>query len=279
MIEKNLVSVYIPTKNRLALATRAIASVLNQTYNNIEIIVVDDGSDLMSFKKLKDNFKDQKSVIFLRNQESLGACASRNRAIQLANGEFITGLDDDDYFSDKNRITYFVNTWLRVGHKVSGLFDNIIRIHANGVIKGNFKLDVTKNDLKHANFIGSQIFAPTATFVKAGFFDPEMPAWQDWDLWFRMADHNKIFLNINKCTYANDSSHGLGTISLKPQEKIRFAQKKLMEKMSPLSLYQKSSITVSLLMYRQVHLSFKDIMLLLLTFRLKSIIAILRIRL
>lgn len=270
---RKLVSVYMPTKNRLTLATRAIESVLKQTYKNMELIVVDDGSELIQFQKLKDNFKDHKNVIFLRNEESLGACKSRNRAIKHARGEFITGLDDDDYFSDKNRITYFVNTWTQIGHKSSGLFDSLSTLQPDGKhLKVKFIPVVSKNDLKYKNHIGSQVFAPTQAFVEADFFDPKMPAWQDWDMWFRITQPHKPFVNINKNTYMLDRAHGGRRISEKPEEILRLAKKRLTKKMGRLNLRQKAGITASFLAYKQVNLSFKEIIWTLLAFRPKQTI-------
>lgn len=92
-----LVTIYIPTKNRLDLLKRAIKSVRDQTYSNIELIVVDDGSKDGTREYLeKEHEAGLLRAIF--HQESLGACVARNAAIELSQGEFITGLDDDDYF-------------------------------------------------------------------------------------------------------------------------------------------------------------------------------------
>ncbi|ENM5895056.1 glycosyltransferase family 2 protein, partial [Vibrio mimicus] len=95
------VSIYMPTHNRANLVVRAVESVLKQSYKNIELIVVDDGSSDNSYEllsKIKDN-----RLIILRNDKPKGACYSRNRAIEQATGKYITGLDDDDYFNE-NRI-------------------------------------------------------------------------------------------------------------------------------------------------------------------------------
>jgi glycosyltransferase involved in cell wall biosynthesis len=105
-----LVTVYIPTYNRLQLLQRAVDSVLDQTYQNIELIIVDDNSNDGTKDYLTELAKKDHRVNFKINTLNLGASASRNKAIQAARGEFITGLDDDDYFMQR-RIEEFLDVW------------------------------------------------------------------------------------------------------------------------------------------------------------------------
>ncbi|NOZ84086.1 MAG: glycosyltransferase family 2 protein [Epsilonproteobacteria bacterium] len=88
-----LVSVIIPTKDRLELLHRAVHSVLQQTYQNIEIIIVDDGSNQPFSMEI-----DDPRIKLLVNPVSLGGAAARNIGLQAARGEFICLLDDDDYY-------------------------------------------------------------------------------------------------------------------------------------------------------------------------------------
>ena len=106
-----LVTVYIPTYNRKFLLERAILSVLNQTYHNIEVIVVDDGSIDGTRELLVEMAKKDNRLHYYFKENNSGACKSRNIAIANANGFFITGLDDDDYF-EKNRVESFVEYFL-----------------------------------------------------------------------------------------------------------------------------------------------------------------------
>src|SRR5690606_21493496 len=108
--ERPLVTVYIPTYNRLNLLRLAVVSVLNQDYENIELIVVDDGSSDGTVEFLSVLSAKESGVRYLVNEKNAGACVSRNRAIEIARGEFVTGLDDDDYFFPE-RIRLFVEAW------------------------------------------------------------------------------------------------------------------------------------------------------------------------
>ncbi len=91
-----LVSCIIPTYNRSELVCRAIKSVLNQTYKNIEVIVVDDGSE-DNTKKVVLSIKDSR-IKYIRLHRNFGPAFARNIGIVNAEGEFIAFLDSDDYF-------------------------------------------------------------------------------------------------------------------------------------------------------------------------------------
>jgi glycosyltransferase involved in cell wall biosynthesis len=94
---EKLVTVIIPTKNRIEFLRRAISSVQEQTYQNIEIIVVDDASDIpVSFDSFE--FGSSIPIKIIRNERSLGGAAARNIGIDNACGEFLSFLDDDDYY-------------------------------------------------------------------------------------------------------------------------------------------------------------------------------------
>lgn len=95
----NKVSVIIPAYNKAELTRIAILSVLNQTYNNIEIIVIDDGS-LDNTKEIVKNINDSRIKYFYKKNG--GACSARNYGIKKSNGKFLAFLDCDDiYFNTK----------------------------------------------------------------------------------------------------------------------------------------------------------------------------------
>ena len=89
------VSVVIPTRNRLSMLQRALDAVDKQTFRDLEIIVVDDGSTDETPAWLRLHRRD---VILISLPSSLGGAAARNRGIARARGEFIAFLDDDDFW-------------------------------------------------------------------------------------------------------------------------------------------------------------------------------------
>jgi len=198
-----LVSVYIPTHNRKGLVERAIRSVLNQTYGNIEIVVVDDCSSDGTFEYISFMFKSFSNVIILRNLEPKGACYSRNRAVENASGYFVTGLDDDDIFVN-TRVESFIQAW---DDNYSGLYSNVI-INESGKLKKFSRYKVTTiSKLIKSNCIGNQLFTTKDNFISVNGFDVNMPAWQDYELWLRFCLLIGPLKNTSCFDYIWDLSH------------------------------------------------------------------------
>lgn len=101
-------SIVIPTYNRLAMLNRAIMSICRQTFKSFEIIVVDDGSQ-ESCSTLLSNFKNLQ-IHLITNSSNMGAAESRNIALQIARGKYISFLDDDDEYLD----SFLENTYKRL---------------------------------------------------------------------------------------------------------------------------------------------------------------------
>ena len=98
-----LVSIIIPTHNRFECLFNAIDSCLNQTYKNIEIIVVDDNYDNKELRnKIKDRLKDKKyrSIKYVSKNIHLGGALARNEGVKVSSGDYLSFLDDDDIYYD-----------------------------------------------------------------------------------------------------------------------------------------------------------------------------------
>jgi GT2 family glycosyltransferase len=102
---KPLVSVVIPTKNRPDSLNRLLLSIGRQDYQTLELIIVDDGSDV-PVEVAAPNVSD---LYLIRNRESRGPCYARNQGIDMAHGEFILFLDDDVELKDQDTIARAVN--------------------------------------------------------------------------------------------------------------------------------------------------------------------------
>jgi glycosyltransferase involved in cell wall biosynthesis len=183
-----LVSVYMPTRNRLKLLQRAITSVLGQSYPHFELVVVNDGSTDATCIYLDQLQIADARVKPIHNESSVGAPRSRNMAIQTASGEFVTGLDDDDYFH-RDRLQALIDHW----HALEQLQQHFSSIFTQDVvIKGEKNTlsakprSVNADDLFFHNAIGNQIFTRRGHFIDAGLFDEAMPAWQDLDAFIRV---------------------------------------------------------------------------------------------
>ncbi len=107
MKDNPLISIYMPTWNRQQLAIRAIKSVLRQDYSNWEMIIVDDCSTSREQLQQYVTALNDPRITYIHNDINSGACAVRNQAIMLAQGEYITGIDDDDEWTP-NRLSVFL---------------------------------------------------------------------------------------------------------------------------------------------------------------------------
>ena len=205
-METPLVTVYIPTYNRVALLKRAVESVCNQTYQNLEIIIVDDCStDGTQQYLVQLSEKDNRIRYFLKESNS-GACISRNIAINNASGKYITGLDDDDYFLS-NRISTFVkNRYLLSQYKL--LFTGLI-FEKSKKRRKNYLIRPSKINISHlfySNYIGNQVFCYTETLRSKGGFDENLVAWQDLDCWMSILKDGGHALYIHSYSYIVDDN-------------------------------------------------------------------------
>ena len=96
MVEKDKVTVIIPVYNVEPYLTRCLDSVLGQTYSNIEVIVVNDGSK-DNTKKILDDYASKYENIIVKHIKNGGVANARNVGIQLATGEYIGFIDSDDH--------------------------------------------------------------------------------------------------------------------------------------------------------------------------------------
>lgn len=96
MNNKPLISFCLPTYNRLEWLAESVMSILSQSYDNYEVIIIDDGSTDGSWEFLNEWLGDNKKVRLYRNDHNMGAGPSRHKACELAQGEIVLVCDSDD---------------------------------------------------------------------------------------------------------------------------------------------------------------------------------------
>ena len=99
-VGKPLFSVIIATYNRAHLLPRAVNSALNQSYQNFEVIIIDDGSTDNTSQVL-ESFKGDPRIVYHRHKENMGLSTTWNKGLDLAKGDYVVFLDDDDELSPK----------------------------------------------------------------------------------------------------------------------------------------------------------------------------------
>lgn len=175
-----MISIVLPTHNRAHLISRAIESVVDQTYSNWELIIVDDGST-DSTKEIIDRYNDPRiKYIYQDNQER---SAARNRGIEEAAGEWICFLDSDDTYELER-----MESWKSLVETATpGLYYSELKMQ-NRIIHFPHKKENEKVQefLLRAHLFCQQIIAHKSVFEKQ-LFDPELTIGEDTELWIRIS--------------------------------------------------------------------------------------------
>ena len=189
------VSVIIPTYNRAHLLGRAIQSVLNQTYQGFELIVVDDGSS-DNTGEVVATFADPR-IHYLRHVKNRGAAAARNTAIKTARGEHIAFLDSDDEWLPE-KLEKQMKVFGSVSSRVGVVYTDMWTIGPDGARKYWHSSRVMPEDgiiYDHliagrlADISMSSVVIRRECFAKVGMFDEEFPRLIDRDLFIRLSKH------------------------------------------------------------------------------------------
>jgi len=96
----DLVSVIIPYYKKIKFIKKTIFSIVNQTYKNIEIIIIYDDEDISDFKFISEIQKKDKRITIIKNLRNEGAGNSRNKGIEKARGKYIAFIDSDDIWQN-----------------------------------------------------------------------------------------------------------------------------------------------------------------------------------
>lgn len=194
-----LVSVIIPTYNRAVHLKKSIQSVLDQTYTNIEVIVVDGPSSDNTAEVVK-GFVGK--IKYIKENEAKGAGAARNRGLELAEGEYIAFQDsDNEWLPEKleKQMQAFMSAERDIGMIYTGytkITNNIKKYYPQTYIKK--KSGEIFNELLSGNYIGCQtVVVRKECLIKVGAFDERLPTIEDWDLFLKIAKKYKI-LCINE---------------------------------------------------------------------------------
>ena len=218
-----LVSVYIPTHNRCKLLKRAIKSVKEQTYPNIEIIVVDDGSSDGTERFMTDLSNNDHTINYIRLNVPHGANYARNKGVQASNGTFVTGLDDDDEMLP-DRIAMFVENFNSEYAYICSRYYCIDDKNDKKIIfPGGVYGIITLDDMLVANITGNQVFTTKQMYLDAGMFDENLVAAQEYDLWIRMLKIKPKAKQLS-VPLSNIYIHNEGRISGSPKQKTGYLQ-------------------------------------------------------
>ncbi len=194
-VKDPLISVIIPTYNRGHLINRAIQSILNQSYKDFEIIVVDDGS-IDNTKEVIESFRDER-IRYIHYKENKGANAARNIGIRAAKGDYIAFQDSDDEWLPQ-KLEKQIKILKDAPSDVGLVYTSFWRIMNDRRLYIPPKEIKPKEGYIHinllkGNFISTQtMLLRKECFEKAGMFDENLPRLQDWDMVIRLSKHYLI---------------------------------------------------------------------------------------
>ncbi|MEO0707705.1 MAG: glycosyltransferase family 2 protein [Cyanobacteria bacterium J06649_5] len=182
------VTVVIPAYNNIDYLPDALESALEQTFADIEIIVINDGSSDHTEQWMLSQSDPRITLI---SQDNQGKSAARNRGIAHSQGDYIAFLDADDLWEqtkleqqvrmlDKNPHVGLVYTWTALADAQGRATGRLLDSPAEGDV---WKALILKNILA----CGSTPMVRRECFDTVGFFSPDLPLAQDWDMWIRVA--------------------------------------------------------------------------------------------
>ena len=201
------VSAVITTHNRLELLKRAIDSVLGQTFESLELIVVDDAST--------DGTKDYLSsqpirFIHIPKEESRGGNYARNLGVKAARGEYVAFLDDDDYWLP-DKIEKQVELIERMDCELVHCGKRLEIVEGDNVRYVDCKLNpkhwggMSKKILYNITTTTSLMMVKRQAIVDIGYYDENLRFWQEYDLTIRLAQRKPFyFVNEPLCVYRID---------------------------------------------------------------------------
>ncbi len=233
-----LVSVIIPTYNREKIITRAIDSVMDQSYQDFEVIVLDDGSQ----DKTKAVVEAYGPKVRYFYQDNKGIAGARNGGMRHAEGEYLAFLDSDDYWLSaklEKQMTLFAEhpeygmVACQCGSvQVDGAYREKNRPGKSGWIL---------YDLFNKNFIRTSSAVITRPCLeKIGGFDESLREGEEYDYWLRIAAEFAIgFINEPLTVYV-DNTDGMSTDSLTGRlHRLKVLEKKYLRKKIPFKMYRR----------------------------------------
>ena len=220
--QRPLVSVIMPVYNRMNTVMKAIDSVLSQSYDNFELIIVDNASTDGTVELLKEIEHEKIRVFF--HSENKDCCASRNTALKNANGDFITYLDSDNQM-DKRFIEANLGMFLKFPdadcvYSAQSRHEDY-NTPAYSILFGQ----LNKSALLNRNFIDTGvIFHKKEVLDKVIGFDEALVGEEDWDLILKISNNYKIY-----CAPFLQSKYYTGVVTNRRSKYIQSKYKQIHE--------------------------------------------------
>ncbi len=197
------VSVIVPTKDRTLFLKKAIESLLEQTYENVEIIVVNDGGKTVL--PVIDGYREEARIIYAEVVKTKGPAAARNCGLKKAGGKYIAYLDDDDVFYPdhiETLVAYLEKSECKAAYSdaycIHQEYENGEYVTKKKDLPYSFDFDQDLILVKNL-FPALCLIHEKSCLDEAGYFDETLETHEDWDLWIRLSRKYK-FAHVRKVT-------------------------------------------------------------------------------
>lgn len=230
MKKQPLVSIILPTHNREKYIKKAIESVWVQTYKNIELIIIDDGSTDKTHEIISELSEKNPKIIILTNKTNLGIVRALNKGIKIAQGKYIARLDDDDFWCNERKLEKQVD-FLEKNSAYALVGGGVIRVDKQGKEIVRYLLpendeDIRKVILLNNTFAHITTFFRRDMFEKVGGYDEQFVFSEDWDLWMKIGRLAKFynFQEYFACYSGHERNQGIRKqirVNLKLRKKYR----------------------------------------------------------
>ena len=191
------VSVIIPYFRKKKFFRKTINSVLNQSYQKIEIILIYDDEDLNDLKFIKKIIKKDKRIKLLINKKNIGAGLSRNFGASESSGNYLAFIDADDVWK-KNKLELQVNEMIKNDWSVSHTSYKIINKSDKIIGKRTAKTFYNYKSLLKSCDIGCSTVMMKRELLNSNICFPKLKTKEDFVLWLKILKKKKIFFAINK---------------------------------------------------------------------------------
>lgn len=163
-----LISVIMPAFNSAESVTHAANSILRQSWKNLELIIIDDCSTDDTWQKVKKLAQLDKRVKIFRNKINVGPYVSKNIALQIARGDYVTGQDADDW-SHPDRLNICMQYLLYRQHEVKAIICNMLRVDTKDEFCRFDKLSIVNDGVSRSSAI--------SLFVEMKYFKENLGYW------------------------------------------------------------------------------------------------------
>ncbi len=211
-MKKGLVSIIIPYYKKKKFFKKTFTSAINQSYKNIEIIIIYDDNSKSELKFIKKIVQNKKNTKVLINSRNIGAGLSRNRGIKKSKGEYLAFLDADDLWK-KNKLQKqirFMNS-----NKIDASYTGYQIMDEKNNIFGSriSKKKISYNNLIYSCDIGlSTVVIRKQKLINLNCYFPSLKTKEDYLLWLKLSKKGIIFYGIsNSLSYWKKTTNSLSS--------------------------------------------------------------------